>query len=74
MTFPPDSPFNRPDHTLPPQAHRTPPPIEEDMAKVPMPRIEDWYRVLNEYVVADTDPGNDVLEDLRDEIYSYLRG
>lgn len=84
MTFPPDSHFNRPEHTLPPAAHRTPSPTIEiervrparnsDVRDVPINRLEDWYRTLNEHVVSDSDPGNDVLEDLRDEIYSYLRG
>jgi hypothetical protein len=85
MTFPSDSPFySRPEHTHPPLAYVTaspgtasPIPMPSnslDDTLVPRAHLEEWYRTLNEYVVSDSDPGGDVLEDLRDQIYSYLRG
>lgn len=76
--FPPDSPFfSRPEHTLPPAAHVTrPEPVAaSDATPVPNARLEEWYRILNGYVDGNPyylDP--EIIEDLRDEMYSYLRG
>lgn len=36
--------------------------------------IEDWYNVLNDFLTEDSGIGEPELEELRDKLYSYLRG
>lgn len=74
MTFPTNSPFLP--HQLPlvdiaPKPRLPIPAI--DTTPVPYSVLEDWYRLIDESINGFPLSTADA-EDLRDEIYSYLRG
>lgn len=44
------------------------------VVEIPVEQLENWYAILNDLHRTASDKGNDDLLEVRDQVYSYLRG